>query len=111
MDILEKICIFLLIASSVVFSNFLFRKMNRQNLTTKDDHYKYHYIASLLREDGKSFTIHLYSDYGYHKSSDILEFLWSGRLQKYILLTPQGFVVLSTKKQLSEFKFEVMKQK
>ncbi|MGI1837393.1 hypothetical protein ACRPK2_08670 [Lactococcus garvieae] len=81
------------------------------NLTTKDDHYKYHYIVSLLREDGKSFTIHLYSDYGYHKSSDILEFLWSGRLQKYILSTPQGFVVLSTKKQLSEFKFEVKKQK
>ena len=111
MDILEKIFIFLFIVFVIVLGNFLSEKMNRQNLTTKDDHYKYHYIASFLREDGKSFTIHLYSDYGYHKSSDILEFLWSGRLQKYILSTSQGFVVLSTKKQLSEFKFEVKKQK
>lgn len=111
MDILEKIFIFLFIFFSIVLGNLFSRKVNRQNLTTKDDHYKYRYIASLLREDGKSFTIHLYSDCGYYKSGDILEFLWSGRLQKYILATPQGFIVLSTKKQLSEFKFEVKKQK
>ena len=102
MDILENITYYLFLVFSSVFIFKLFRfgikQEYRRDLTTKDDQYKYHYIASLLREDGKSFTIHLYSDCVYYKSSDILEFLWSGILQKYILVTPQGFVVISTKK-------------
>ena len=106
-----SIFLFVNLVLAVVLGNFLSKKVNRRYLKTKDEHYKYHYIAFILREDGKSFTIHLYSDYGCHGPRAILNSLWNENLQKYILSTPQGFIVLCTKKQLSEFKFEVKKKK